>query len=240
MMTVDSIVRGTLVKRFRQAFNKREKDSMQQGYMAVFDRFPELQELQDEFQRVADVLLAVIRSGGTIFACGNGGSASDAEHIVGELMKGFLLSRPVPTEFREQLVGAYGCERGNSLADRLQRGIRAVSLVGHPALSTAYANDMAADMIFAQQVYGLGKPGDALIGLSSSGNSPNVVQAFEVAGMLGIHRIGFTGETGGRLLSLCDFCLRVPAREAYRVQEYHLPLYHALCACLEETLYGPE
>jgi D-sedoheptulose 7-phosphate isomerase len=208
--------------------------------MEVFSRIPELQAVQGEFQRIADVLLEVVRSGGTIFACGNGGSASDAEHIVGELMKGFLLPRPVPAEFRGSLCKAYGNERGNSLADRLQRGIRAVSLVGHPALSTAYANDMAADMIFAQQVYGLGKPGDALIGLSSSGNSPNVVQAFEVAGMLGIHRIGFTGETGGRLLGLCDLCLRVPAREAYRVQEYHLPLYHALCACLEETLYGSD
>jgi D-sedoheptulose 7-phosphate isomerase len=211
---------------------------MERGLVDVFGRFPELAGLRADFERAVEMLLEVSRRGGTIMACGNGGSASDAEHIVGELMKGFLLPRPVPVEFRQALAGIHGQDTGASLADRLQRGIRAVSLTGHPALTTAYANDMAADMIFAQQVYGLGRAGDALIGLSTSGNSPNVVQAFQVAQALGIHRIAFTGETGGKLLGLADICLRAPAREAYLVQELHLPLYHALCAQIEEALYG--
>ena len=211
---------------------------MEQGCVDVFRRHPELAALAADFERAVEMLLETSQAGGTIMACGNGGSASDAEHIVGELMKGFLLPRPVPTEFRRALVENYGQEMGDGLANRLQCGIRAVSLTGHPALTTAYANDMAPDMIFAQQVFGLGKPGDVLIGLSTSGNSPNVVQAFQVARAMGIWRIAFTGETGGKLLGLSDICLRAPARPAYLVQEMHLPLYHALCARVEEALYG--
>jgi D-sedoheptulose 7-phosphate isomerase len=171
--------------------------------------------------------------------CGNGGSASDAEHIVGELMKSFKLKRPVTDAQREALVAAFPVD-GTYLAGHLQRGIRAISLVSQSSLSSAFINDVAPDMVFAQQVFGYGSAGDVLLAISTSGNSKNVVNACKVAHTFGIGTIGMTGEHGGKLMEICDVTIRVPACETFRVQEYHLPVYHTLCAMLEMDMFSTD
>jgi D-sedoheptulose 7-phosphate isomerase len=174
--------------------------------------------------------------GGKLLTCGNGGSASDAEHIVGELMKGYLLKRPVSEGMRSKLLSS-NAEDGGYLADHLQGGLPAISLVSQTSLLSAIANDTAPDMVYAQQVYVYGREGDILLGISTSGNSSNVVRAMQVARGLGLHTIGLTGRTGGKLRSLCDVCIRVPASETTLVQERHLPIFHVLCAMLEEEFF---
>ncbi len=174
--------------------------------------------------------------GDKLLTCGNGGSASDAEHIVGELMKGYLRKRSVPEEMRSKLLSS-NPEDGTYLADHLQGGLPAISLVSQTSLLSAIANDTAADMVYAQQVYVYGREGDVLIGISTSGNSMNVVRAVQVARALGIRTIGLTGRTGGKLRSLCDVCIRVPANDTTLVQERHLPIFHVLCAMLEEEFF---
>ena len=174
--------------------------------------------------------------GGLIMTCGNGGSAADAGHIVGELMKGFKLKRRL-TEAQRESIKTLFPDCGDALADRLQQAIPAISLTDQAALSSAFINDVAPDMVYAQQVFGYGKAGDVLIGLSTSGNSANVVNACRIAASLGVKTIGMTGESGGAMAGLCDVTIRTPAVETYRVQEYHLPIYHALCAMLEMTFF---
>jgi phosphoheptose isomerase len=172
-----------------------------------------------------------------VLICGNGGSASDAEHITGELMKGFLLKRPVPADFRVKLESAFGASDGAYLADNLQGAVPAISLVSQSAIITAFSNDVASDMAFAQQVYGYGRPGDVLIGLSTSGNSGNVINAAKTAKAIGMGVIGITGEMGGDLAQFCDFTIRAPEKVTYLAQEYHLPIYHCLCAMIESELF---
>jgi D-sedoheptulose 7-phosphate isomerase len=172
-----------------------------------------------------------------VLICGNGGSAADSEHIVGELMKGFKLKRPIPQTARAALARLFP-EKGADLADHLQGALPAISLTGHPALSSAFANDVRADMVYAQQVYGYGRPGDMLIALSTSGNSTNILNAAKIAKAFGMAVLGMTGQGGGKLSELSDVCIRVPAEETYRVQELKLPVYHALCAMLEEEFFG--
>lgn len=167
-----------------------------------------------------------------ILLCGNGGSASDSEHIVGELMKGFKLLRKLDRDEIEKF-GEYA-----DMAEKLQKGIQAVSLNSHTALMTAIGNDNGYDVVFAQQVYVYGQPGDVLIAMTTSGNSANVVNAAATAKVRGMKVIGITGAAESRLSKLCDVCLRLPERETYRIQELTLPVYHALCAMLEEALYG--
>jgi D-sedoheptulose 7-phosphate isomerase len=174
--------------------------------------------------------------GGKVLTCGNGGSASDAEHIVGELMKGYLLKRPVPEAMRAKLLSS-NPENGGYLAEHLQGGLPAISLVSQTSLLSAIANDTAADMVYAQQVYAYGREGDVLIGISTSGNSMNVIRALQVARALGLHTIGLTGRTGGKLKPLCDVCIRVPAQDTALIQERHLPIFHVLCAMLEEEFF---
>ena len=168
--------------------------------------------------------------------CGNGGSAADAEHIAGELMKSFKRQRPITGEQRAALSAAFP-DGGAYLARHLQQGIPCISLVSQVSLMTAFANDVAADMAFAQQVFVYGCPGDVLIGLSTSGNATNVVNACATAKASGVKTIGITGEHGGKLRGICDVTIAVPARETYRVQEYHLPVYHALCAMMEGSIF---
>ena len=168
--------------------------------------------------------------------CGNGGSAADAEHITGELMKGFKLKRLLTDEQRNALISAFPTD-GAYLADHLQQAVPAISLVSQSSLSSAFINDVAPDMVFAQQVLGYGNAGDVLLGISTSGNSKNVVNACKVARAFGIGTIGMTGEHGGKLMEICDITIRVPACETFRVQEYHLPVYHALCAMIEKELF---
>ena len=174
--------------------------------------------------------------GGKILLCGNGGSAADAEHIAGELMKSFLLPRPLPETFcrraREMFPG-----QAEELA-RLQGGIAAIPLVSGVALPTAFANDVDGRLGFAQQVYALARPGDVVWGISTSGNSHNVNQALRVGRLLSCRTLGLTGRDGGEMASLLDVELRAPASSTALVQELHLPLYHALCACLEAVIFG--
>lgn len=208
-------------------------------FKVTTSRSPELTPLREAFYQAYSMLVETFRTGGKLLVCGNGGSASDSDHIVAELMKGFILSRPLPYEQLIQFREEFG-EEGESLARKLQGALPAISLSSAGSLKTAIANDVDAEMIFAQQVYGYGKKGDTLLLISTSGNSKNVIQAAKVARILGVSTIALTGETGGELREHCEVVLRAPANETYQIQEYHLCLYHALCIAVEEALFGEQ
>lgn len=202
----------------------------------LIDRYPELSSCREQIQTAFDMIKDCYEQDGTLLICGNGGSASDAEHIVGELMKEFARKRPIPEEMQAMLK-AVAPEDGEMIAKSLQGSLPALSLTGGLALSTAYANDANPVMGFAQQVYGYGKEGDVLLGISTSGNSKNVVYAMEVAKAKGMETIALTGESGGRLKDIADVCICAPAKETADVQELHLPIYHTLCRMLEEAFF---
>lgn len=202
---------------------------------ALARRYPDLTPCLDDLERAFGLLRESYAQGGKVLVCGNGGSAADAEHLVGELMKGFVSKRPVPEEVRHALRAA--APDGDYLADHLQGALPTLSLASQLALMTAYANDVAPDMVFAQQVYGYGRPGDALIGISTSGNSANVVHALQVARARGLATVGFTGRGGGGMAAFCDVLVAVPFENTAEVQERQLPLYHALCTLLEEHFF---
>lgn len=184
-----------------------------------------------------DVLKDVFSKSGTLFVCGNGGSGSDADHIVGELMKGFMLPRHNPSPVRARLEADFGPE-GETLARELQEGLRAVSLLSHPALFTAFCNDVNPDLVFAQQLYVLGREGDVFLGLTTSGNSKNVVNALLTAKAKGIKTLIMTGQDGGKCAKLADVAIKAPSASTAFIQEYHVAIYHALCAELEAFFYG--
>lgn len=198
--------------------------------------YPQLKVCNQDIQKAFIILKETYENDGKVLICGNGGSASDSEHIVGELMKGFILKRSISNEHRDKLTTAF-IEDGKYLADNLQGALPAISLVSQTSLAYAYINDVAPDMVFAQQVYGYGKAGDVLIGLSTSGNSKNVVNAIKVAKAFGLKAVGMTGENGGSMNGLCDVTIKVPSTETYKIQEYHLPVYHALCAMIEMEFF---
>jgi len=202
----------------------------------LVDRYPDLEPCRGDVQRAFELLRDRFAAGGKLLTCGNGGSAADAEHLVGELMKGFASTRPLDSSQRRALIDA-DPEEGAYLADRLQGALPAIALVSQTALGTAIANDLAADLVFAQQVHGYGRPGDALLCISTSGDSLNVVRAAQVARAGGLATIGLTGATGGRLAQLCDVCIRVPYDSVIAVQERHLPIYHALSLMLEREFF---
>ena len=195
----------------------------------LYARYPQLRGCADEIAAAFDLLLACYRNGGKVMTCGNGGSAADAEHIVGELMKKFRQSRAIDAEVAAKLP--------KELAAKLEGALPAVSLVSMSGILTAFANDVAWETAFAQQVYGLGQRGDVLIALSTGGNSANCVNAALVARAKGLTVIALTGANGGRLAELADAAIKVPETETYKVQELHLPVYHALCAALEAELF---
>ena len=168
---------------------------------------------------------------------GNGGSASDAEHIVGELMKGFVKQRKVSEEYAQRLIDA-DAELGKELADKLQGALPAIALVDHVALSTAYLNDVDPMLGFAQQVNGYGKAEDVFLGISTSGNSQNILYACAAARAKGMKIIGLTGRDGGKLKEAADVAIVVPETETFKIQELHLPVYHALCLMLEESFFA--
>ncbi len=203
----------------------------------LLKRFPELLVSEESIFCASDIIKQTFCNDGTLFACGNGGSAADAEHMVGELMKSFLLPRNTIPAVGSKLEKKYG-EEGIIMAGKLQEGLRSVSLNGHPSLATAYGNDVDYEMIFAQQLYVLGRERDVVIGFTTSGNSKNVLNAFKVASVLGIQTIAMTGENGGKCASLVNCCIKVPETETYKIQELHLPVYHTLCAMLEDEFYG--
>jgi D-sedoheptulose 7-phosphate isomerase len=183
------------------------------------------------------MLSACFRNGGKLLVCGNGGSAADSEHIVGELMKGFVLRREIPEDLKARLRESQPAD-AEHLISHLQCGLPAISLVSHTALLTAFANDSAADLCLAQQVLGYGKAGDVLLAISASGRSRNVVYAAEVAQAIGVKVIGLTGQGGGKLARLCDCLLDAPETETYKIQELHSPIYHTLCLALENEFFG--
>ncbi len=200
-------------------------------------KYPDLMDIAPAIHAAYGVLRETYRQGGKVLICGNGGSAADAEHIVGELMKGYVLKRPLPASMRNKLAAAFPEDKAY-LADHLQGALPAISLVSQTALLSAFANDVDPDMIFAQQVYGYGKPGDTLLGISTSGNAPNVLRAMQVARVLSLSTVGLTGRTGGSMNSLCDVAICVPADTTTAIQERHLPVYHTLCAMLEQEFFG--
>ncbi len=200
-------------------------------------RYPGLSACKEDVEAACRAIVNCYERGGKVLACGNGGSAADAGHIVGELMKSFEKKRVLNAGTREALV-SMDPERGSYLAEKLQEGLPAISLNAHGALISAVANDMDASLVFAQQVAGYGKNGDVLIAITTSGNSQNVMDAAITAKALGITVIGLTGKTGGKLKRYCDITIRVPATRTAEVQEYHLPVYHAICRVTEEMLFG--
>ena len=192
-------------------------------------RYPQLEVCETAIHAAFDILYACYRNGGKALVCGNGGSAADAEHIVGELMKSFMRRRPLNREWVAHLP--------DELAAKLEGALPAVSLVSMSGIITAFANDVAWETAFAQQVVGLGRSGDTLIALSTSGNSVDCVNAALVAKAMGIRVVSFTGQQGGRLSEIADAAIKVPETETYKVQELHLPVYHAICAALEAALF---
>lgn len=195
---------------------------------SLFTRHPTLQACSNDITTAFGILSAVYASGGKVLTCGNGGSAADAEHIVGELMKKFMKPRPLPTGVAEKLRP--------ELAAKLENALPAISLVSMGGIISAFANDVTWETAFAQQVLGLAKPSDALLILSTSGNSKNCVAAAEVARAIGARSIALTGANESRLSAICDVTIRVPETETFKIQELHLPVYHVLCAMLEEEL----
>lgn len=203
----------------------------------LIEKYPALKTCLPDIRRAYELLRETYRQGGKVLTCGNGGSAADAEHIVGELMKGYTLKRPVLEQLRRSLLEDFP-ENGAYLADHLQGALPAISLVSQVSLITAFTNDVAADMVFAQQVYGYGKAGDTLIAISTSGNAANVIHAVQVARTLGLHSIGLTGPSGGELKSICDVTIRAPGENTAAIQENHLPIFHTLCEMIETEFFS--
>ena len=199
-------------------------------------RYPALSECREQIQTAFEIMREAYRADKKLLVCGNGGSASDSEHIVGELMKEFSIRRPLDQQMKTKLLEA-GDEDG-MLAQNLQGALPAITLTENGALSTAYANDAVPILNFAQQVYGYGTENDVLLGISTSGNSQNVVYAIKTAKAKGMHVIGLTGKSGGCMRELCDVAICVPETETYRIQELHLPVYHCLCLMIEEEFFG--
>ena len=192
----------------------------------LLNRYPELTECEEQIKDALELIRDTYKKGGKVLVCGNGGSCSDSEHIVGELMKGFKKMRKVtderiPEELREGLQGA----------------LPAISLTSQTGLLTAFINDVDPDMMYAQLTYGYAKENDLIIGLSTSGNSKNVVNAAKVAKAIGAKAMALTGKKESKLSEICDVCIKVPETETYKIQELHLPVYHYLCAQIEEDMF---
>ena len=204
----------------------------------LLTRYPVLVPLRAELYCARDVLQNAFSAGGKLLVGGNGGSAADSEHMVGELMKSFAFRRSIPAEFRETL-SAQG-ERGARVAAMLEGALPAIAITGHDALQSAFGNDADWKFAMAQQVYGYGRAGDVLIAISTSGSSENLLNAAETARAIGMKVIALTGKSGGALARLADVALIVPRQETYQIQELHLPIYHALCLALETAFFGED
>jgi D-sedoheptulose 7-phosphate isomerase len=202
----------------------------------LLERYPTLSPCAGDLASALDLLVAAYKSGNKLLVCGNGGSAADSEHVVAELMKGFLKRRPISAEDAAKLEESGGAA-GKAIATRLQGTLAAISLPSQMSLLTATANDGDFDMVFAQQVYGLGRPGDALLAISTSGNSKNICNAVIVAKAFGLKSIALTGKSGGDLASLADVAIKVPSDNVAEIQELHLPVYHWLSTELEATFF---
>lgn len=211
--------------------------NIQKHINLLVQRYPVLETCVEDIEKAYRILEECYTHDGKLLIAGNGGSAADSEHIAGELMKRFKTPRPVPADFAEKLQEVDSV-RGPELAKNLERGLMAIPLVAHEALSTAYINDVDGLGVFAQQLYGFGRPGDVFLGISTSGNSKNIMSATVVARALGLKVIGLTGAKGGELASVANVAIRVPETETFMIQELHLPVYHCLCLMLEERFFG--
>lgn len=214
-----------------------ENRNMQKHIDLLVERYPSLAVCAKEINAAFDILKESYSHGGKLLIAGNGGSASDAEHIVGELMKSFKLARNLPEEYTHKLKEV-NKDYGEVLANNLQGALPAVALDGHFALTTAYMNDCEPLLCFAQQVNGFGNPGDVLLGISTSGNSKNVLYAATVAKAKGMKVIGLTGQKDSKLSELADITIQAPNTETYMIQELHLPIYHCLCLMLEDYFFS--
>ncbi len=212
------------------------KKSVEAHIRTLLQRYPELESVKESIGEAFDVLAECYEKQGKLLVAGNGGSAADSEHIVGELMKSFVLDRRVEPGFASALRSV-DATLGEALSNHLQGALPAIALDGHLALTTAYMNDCEPLLCFAQQLYGYGKTGDVFLGISTSGNSKNILYAAVTARAKGMKVIGLTGEKESRLSAISDVCIRVPQSETYKVQELHLPIYHCLCLMLEEHFF---
>ena len=214
---------------------------MKQTTLELFETWkednPALMHMEPMLIKSVEKICECYENGGKVLVCGNGGSASDSEHIVGELMKGFRKRRPLKDEAGKILLAASDEKEGKFMVENLQGGLPAISLVSHSALITAFANDVEPQMVFAQQVLGYGKSGDVFIGLSTSGNSKNVLYGLKVAKGLGMSVIGFTGAKDSHISEQADIILRSTETETYKVQEEHIKFYHIICAAVENEFY---
>jgi phosphoheptose isomerase len=199
-------------------------------------RYPVLESCKDDIREASMKIIDCYLKGGKLLVCGNGGSCSDADHIVSELMKSFEKKRPIDKTLQDSLASVSG-ERGNWIAERLQNALPAISLNAHTALYSAISNDIDASLAFAQQVLGYGQADDVLLAISTSGNSGNVIDAAITAKAKGLLVIGLTGESGGRMKEYCNVTINVPSSNTPEVQEFHLPVYHTICRIIEERFF---
>ena len=203
----------------------------------LFKRYPSLEACKNDIENAAEEIIKCYENGGKLLLSGNGGSAADCEHITGELLKGFLSKRPLSEEFKAELLKNEARISKEAL-EKLQMGLPAINLSSLPSLSTAFMNDVDPFFGFSQAVLALGKKGDVLIAMSTSGNAENVYNAALIAKGLGIKVIGLTGEKGGKLKEVADITIKDPETETFKVQELHLPVYHYLCAAVEKHFFG--
>lgn len=210
---------------------------MNPTFSALCRNYPDLAPCRADIETAYSMMENSFAGGNKLLVCGNGGSASDSEHLVGELMKGFILKRALSEETRARFAAKFG-EKGAALAAQLEGALPAIALTGHNSLSTAVANDGAPDAMFAQQVWGYGQSGDVLLAITTSGNSVNVLNALRVAKVKGLKTIGLTGASGGAMKALCDVTICVQCDVTHEIQERHLPIYHAWAIALETRFFG--
>lgn len=215
---------------------KKIQNNIEKHVDLLVERYPELIVCKEDIISAYLLLEDCYENGGKILIAGNGGSAADSEHIVGELMKSFKLPRFLPEDYKKKLI-EIDEKLGETLADNLQCSLPAIALDGHIALSTAYMNDCEPLLCFAQQVNGFGQEKDIFLGISTSGNSKNILYGAITAKAKGLKVIGLTGKNNSRLSDVADLCIKAPAIETYMIQEYHLPIYHCLCLMLEERFF---
>ena len=196
----------------------------------LYQRYPILSECECSIKASYEALVECFSKGNKLLVCGNGGSASDSDHIAGELLKGFGIKRELSADEHK----LYGSE----IANQLEGSLPVIPLPNMSGVISAYSNDVSAEYVYAQLTHGLGKKGDLLLAISTSGNSQNVLHAAKVASAKGMTVIGLLGQSGGKLKDLCDISIRVPEQEVFKIQELHLPIYHVLCLAIEETLFG--
>jgi D-sedoheptulose 7-phosphate isomerase len=213
------------------------KKSSQQEINLLCERYPQLLPLKETLLQVVERIAMAYQEGHTLLVCGNGGSASDSLHITGELMKSFSFRRPISNELAQTLRESYP-QNAEFYIQTLEGALPTISLVNEISLMTAYANDQASNLVFAQQVVGYGKKGAVLFAISTSGNSENILHAARIAKAMGMTVISLTGESGGALRDLSDLLINVPVKITYQVQELHLPVYHAICLALEHEFFG--